>query len=70
MPGGSEHPNVLEVPPLAKSDPDAVEILRVWAAPGKPQQLTLRPVWRDAAAWGIMLVDIARHAAPRFPPHR
>ena len=29
-------------PPIATANPQAVEILRVWAAPGMPQQLTLR----------------------------
>ena len=33
----------LAVPPIANSNPKAVEVLRVWAVPGQPQQLTLRP---------------------------
>ncbi len=66
MSGKKENPNTLDVPPLAKTDPNAVEILRVWAAPGAPQQLTLRPVWEDAGAWGLMLVDIARHVANAY----
>jgi uncharacterized protein DUF5076 len=43
-----------------------MEVLRVWAAPGQPQQLTLRTTWKDAGAWGLLLVDIARHAANAY----
>ncbi|MGH9645223.1 MAG: DUF5076 domain-containing protein, partial [Bryobacteraceae bacterium] len=32
----------LELPPIVASDPKAVEVLRVWAAPGQPQQAVLR----------------------------
>lgn len=56
----------LEPPPIAKSNPKSVEVLRVWAAPGGPQQLTLHPTWPDPAVWGLMLADIARHAARAY----
>jgi hypothetical protein len=61
-----ESKNSLAVPPIAIENPAAVEVLRVWAAPGSPQQLTLRTTWEDPAAWGLMLVDIARHAAKAY----
>ncbi|HTP70430.1 MAG TPA: DUF5076 domain-containing protein [Dongiaceae bacterium] len=48
------------------SNPQAVEVLRVWAAPGQPQQLPLRTTWKDADVWGLLLVDIARHAAKAY----
>jgi hypothetical protein len=53
----------LEVPPIANSNSQAMEVLRVWAAPGQPQQLTLRTTWKDAGAWGLLLADVARHSA-------
>jgi hypothetical protein len=53
-------------PPIAGSRPDSVEVLRVWAAPGSPQQLTLRTCWKDPGAWGLLLVDVARHAAQAY----
>jgi hypothetical protein len=56
----------LDPPPIAVSNPDAVEVLRVWAAPGVPQQLTLRPVWKDPAAWGLLMVDVARHVSRAY----
>ncbi len=56
----------LEVPPIANTNSQAVEVLRVWAVPGQPQQLTLRTTWKDSGAWGLLLVDIARHAAKAY----
>lgn len=56
----------LEVPPIASSNSQAVEVLRVWAAPGQAQQLTLRTTWKDAGAWGLLLADVARHAANAY----
>jgi len=34
--------------------------------PGKPQQLTLRTTWKGAGAWGLLLADVARHAANAY----
>jgi len=56
----------LDPPPIASSNSEAVEVLRVWAAPGQPQQLTLRTTWKDAGACGLLLADIARHAAKAY----
>src|SRR3954452_23983640 len=64
--GKTRNQNQLQPPPIAEADPRATEVLRVWAVPGNPQQLTLRTSWKDAGAWGLMLVDIARHAAQAY----
>ena len=61
--GKRSNENSLDVPPMAKESRDAVEVLRVWAAPGQAQQVTLRTTWKDAGAWGLLLVDVANHAA-------
>ena len=62
------HPssNALEIPKAASANPLAIEVLRVWAAQGEPQQIALRPNWSDAGAWGLLLVDVARHAAEAY----
>jgi hypothetical protein len=52
--------------PLASSDPTVEEILRVWSSPTHPYQLTLRTHWDDPGAWGILLVDVAKHAAQAY----
>lgn len=64
--GGQKDTRALDPPPVADANPEAVEILRVWAAPGAGQQLALRTTWRDPGAWGLLLVDIARHAAQAY----
>ncbi|HTK85619.1 MAG TPA: DUF5076 domain-containing protein [Patescibacteria group bacterium] len=56
----------LDPPPGVKTLPQAAEVLSVWAAPEQAQQVTLRTTWEDPAAWGLMLVDIARHAARAY----
>ena len=56
----------LAPPPIAKSDRSAIEVLRVWAVSNGPQQFTLRTTWRDPGAWGLMMADIARHAAKAY----
>jgi hypothetical protein len=66
MLGKTSPQNTLEPPPIAQARSSAVEVLRVWAAPGTPQQLTLRTAWKDPGAWGVMLADIARQAAQAY----
>src|SRR5262249_12290703 len=57
------HKGALAIPPTADGDSKSVELVRVWAAGGN-QHVTLRAdVWKDPAAWGIMLADLARHVA-------
>lgn len=56
----------LDPPPLAHEEPSAVEVLRIWSAPDGVQQLSLRTTWSDPGAWGLLLVDVARHAARAY----
>lgn len=53
----------LPIPAAVMSDPRAVELLRVWAAHGGQHVSLDATVWNDPAAWGIMLVDLAKHVA-------
>ena len=57
--------NELTPPPLA-SEPGAIEVLRVWAKPDSPQQLSLQTTWADPGTWGLVLADVARHAAKAY----
>jgi hypothetical protein len=56
----------LEPPPVASQSEQSVEVLRVWAAPGQAQEVALKTTWKDAGAWGLMLADVARHAANAY----
>jgi len=56
----------LLIPNAAKTDPKSFELLRVWVA-NKGQHVSLRAgVWKDPAAWGLMLADLARHVANSY----
>lgn len=62
----NQEPHQLPIPDPATQDPRAREILRVWAAFGK-QYVTPDPsLWDDPGAWGLMLVDLARHVANAY----
>ena len=55
----------LPIPPQASSNSDAAEILRAWIYAGNLEVSLLR-VWDEPDAWGILLVDLARHASRAF----
>ena len=58
--------NRLPIPDSAKADPNATEVVSVWVAAGN-QHVTLNPhAWEDPAAWGLLLVDLARHVANAY----
>ena len=54
----------LDIPPAAQRNTNSIELLRMWAVPGSGQEIILRhDAWKDPAAWGLALVDVARHVA-------
>ena len=56
----------LQIPDAAKHDSKSFELLRVWVA-NKGQHVRLRTgVWKDPAAWGVMLSDLMRHIANSY----
>jgi Domain of unknown function (DUF5076) len=61
-----KHSGALNVPSAAAKSREAVEVARIWVADGG-QHIALRPeAWDDPAAWGILLVDLARHLARAY----
>ena len=53
----------LQIPPDVDLDDESMEIARIWLANGQ-QYISLRAgIWEDPAAWGLLLADMARHAA-------
>lgn len=60
----------LIVPPIVKSDPQAKELVRVWAAHGQQHVAIAADAWEHPATWGIMLVDLARHIANYYSDER
>ena len=53
------------IPPDAATNPDAVEVLRAFVVNGGLSISFVR-AFDDPSMWGMMLVDIARHAARAF----
>ncbi|MEO8552321.1 MAG: DUF5076 domain-containing protein [Kofleriaceae bacterium] len=64
-------PHELPVPPPVRADRNAREIVRVWASDQAPQTFVLDPAaYDDPAAWGLLLVDLARQVAAAMAGHR
>lgn len=62
--------NELVVPSGVKSDPEAKELVRVWAAHDQQFVSISADAWEDPAAWGIMLADLARHISNYYCSER
>ena len=61
-----DQPNALPIPHTVAGDPNATEVARIWIAHGRQHVHIRTGVWEDPAAWGIMLVDFARHVANAY----
>ena len=55
----------LSVPATVVEAPNAREILRLWTSDAG-ERVTLRIDGLEPAAWGLMLVDVARHVAHAY----
>jgi hypothetical protein len=56
----------LPIPGPAQQDDSARELVRVWAAAGAQHVALATGLWKDPAAWGIVLADLARHVARAY----
>ncbi len=56
----------LPIPGSAISDKNAIELIRVWVAGGQQHIALATDVWEDPEAWGLMLVDLAKHIARAY----
>ena len=56
----------LPVPHAVTSATQAIEIARIWAADGAQHVSLETGFWKDPGAWGLMLVDLARHVATAY----
>lgn len=58
------HPRELPIPRPVANEQKAFEIARVWIVAGGGQYVSLATnVMGDGRAWGILLANLARHAA-------
>jgi hypothetical protein len=56
----------LPIPAACVEAKSAIELVRVWAADGAQHVSLATGLWPDPAAWGILLVDLARHVARAY----
>lgn len=56
----------LPIPAQVRAAKSATELARIWAADGAQHVSLAAGVWPDPAAWGIMLVDLAKHIADAY----
>jgi hypothetical protein len=59
--------NELSIPEKVRGDRSAAELIRAWVTASGDVHVTIKTdVWRDPAAYGIVLADLARHIANGF----
>jgi len=46
-----------------------MELVRIWIVDGNQHVSISGNLWRDPAAWGLMLVDLAKHIANAYAQH-
>jgi hypothetical protein len=57
-------PSDLPLPPQVASSPASVEVLRAWVlSSGDLVCSVSASTWKDPSYWGMLLADVARHAA-------
>lgn len=60
----------LRVPADIIDNPQSSELLRVWTVSDGGNTFVLRPdILSDPAEWGLILVDVAKHAALALSQH-
>lgn len=56
-------PGPIELPPDIAEDPTATQRAAIWSAQGREYYLIRRGAFAEHAAWGMIAVDLMRHAA-------
>ncbi|MFN9357572.1 MAG: DUF5076 domain-containing protein [Alphaproteobacteria bacterium] len=56
----------LPVPSQVVAAKQKMELARIWIADGLQVVTLSNQLWKDPAAWGLMLVDLARHVAVAY----
>lgn len=56
----------LSRPPGVEGASRTLEVLRVWRVDDHEEFVLRADAWADPAAWGLLLVDVARHAAKAY----
>lgn len=59
------HRHELPAPPEVLDAQGATEVLRAWIV-GEGLHVSIQPAFEDPSVWGLLLVDVARHAARAY----
>jgi hypothetical protein len=51
----------LDIPDEVKQSRRALELARIWLADSRQVVVISQHLWEDPSAWGLMLVDLAKH---------
>ena len=62
----TQHENEIDIPDAALGDEKALELARIWATDGGQYIRFRSDLWDDPAAWGLMLVDVAKLVAQGY----
>lgn len=62
----SDMPDELPLPLEVISGARKLELARIWIVDGRQIVILSPEQWPDPAAWGLMLVDLARHVASSY----
>ena len=58
--------NELALPVSIDTAKRSMELIRVWLVDGQQEILLTPNLWKDPAAWGLLLVDVARHLSVHY----
>jgi len=56
----------LPIPPSSALSGQAAEVLRIWINKDRSMDVSLIPAFEEPSAWGVLLVDVARHVARAY----
>jgi hypothetical protein len=56
----------LPIPPVALTDPNSLEVARIWVAKGGQHVALNSTTWEDPASWGTFLADFVHHVADAY----
>lgn len=58
--------NELPIPLTIEDSEKSMEMVRIWIADNEQHVILTPNLWDDPGAWGLMLVDLARHVSKAY----
>lgn len=51
----------LTISDISQLSPNTVELVRIWMSDNKPTFVISGKMFKDTAAWGLIIMDLAKH---------